>query len=63
MPGNYSKKKPKAKTRPMAKAMPTADFNRKIAAIKADPSLTPVQKQTKIAAMKKTRVTKKSKRR
>lgn len=53
MPGMYTKKKPKAKTRSMAKAIPTAEFNKKIAAVKANPSLTPAQKQTKINQMKK----------
>ena len=58
MPGNYSKKR-STLNKPKIKAIPTADFNRKIAAIRADPTLTPAQKQTKIAAMKRTRVTKK----
>ena len=59
MPGNYSKKRPTLNKPKIKKAIPTANFNRKIAAIKADPTLTPAQKQTKIAAMKRTRVAKK----
>lgn len=57
MPG---KTKYKIKTRSMAKAIPTADFNKKIAAVKANPSLTPAQKQAKINQMKRSRVVRKS---
>ena len=60
MPGMYTKKKTKAKTCSMAKAIPTAEFNKKIAAVKANPSLTPAQKQTKINQMKSARIARKS---
>ena len=40
--------------------IPTADFNKKIAAVKANPSLTPAQKQAKINQMKRSRVVRKS---
>ncbi len=60
--GTYGKKvgRPATKTRSMAKAMPTAEFNRKIAAVKSNPTLTPAQKQAKINQMKRTRVARKS---
>tara|TARA_Y100001973_G_scaffold104917_1_gene176213 strand:+ start:2537 stop:2683 length:147 start_codon:yes stop_codon:yes gene_type:complete len=40
--------------------MSTADFNKKIAAIKANPALTAAQKQAKIKQITQTRIARKS---
>ena len=56
--GRYGKTT--SRPRSMSAAMSTADFNRKIAAVKANPSLTPAQKQSKIKKMNQTRIAKKT---
>jgi len=56
--GTYGKRAGRPKS--MSAAMSTADFNRKIAAVKANPALTPAQKQAKIKQMNQTRVARKS---
>lgn len=59
MPGKM-KYKTKPRSMPRGTAISTADFNKKIAAVKANPSLTPAQKQAKINQMKRARVVRKS---
>ena len=47
------------KQKTLPKAMSTAEFNKKMAAIKADRTLTATQKQAKIKQMQQTRVARK----
>jgi len=59
-PGTYGSKVGRPpKKKGMGKAMSTADFNKKVAAIKANTKLTAAQKKTQIDKMMKTRVARK----
>ncbi len=58
--GTYGKKVGRPKNTGTGRAMSTADFNKKIAAIKANPALTAAQKQAKIKQITQTRIARKS---
>ena len=59
-PGTYGSKVGRPpKKKGMGKAVSTADFNKKVAAIKANTKLTAAQKKTQIDKMMKTRVARK----
>jgi hypothetical protein len=58
MPG-HKKMKQKIKQKALPKAMSTAEFDKKMAAIKADRTLTATQKQAKMKQMQQTRVARK----
>jgi hypothetical protein len=59
-PGTYGSRVGRPpKKKGMGKAMSTADFNKKVAAIKANTKLTAAQKKTQIDKMMKTRAVRK----
>ena len=59
-PGTYGSRVGRPpKKKGMGKAVSTADFNKKVAAIKADRTLTAAQKKQEIDKMMKTRVARK----
>ena len=59
-PGTYGSRVGRPpKKKGMGKAMSTADFNKKVAAIKANTKLTAAQKKTQIDKMMQTRVARK----
>ena len=59
-PGTYGSRVGRPpKKKGTGKAMSTADFNKKVAAIKANTKLTAAQKKTQIDKMMKTRVARK----
>ena len=59
-PGTYGSKVGRPpKKKGMGKAVSTADFNKKVATIKGDKTLTAAQKKQKIDRMMKTRVARK----